>query len=160
MGLSLWSLSFRLFVPMFCVAAIAGAQQSSVPTVDGPAQSQQAADQGPALSHRPAPSPGAPEGKMRLDVLVTDSAGQPVAGLAQRDSPLFDNKKSQPILSFKAVNGSTGQLAGAGNSPAADPPVEVILLMDATNNAMRNIAYERTQIATFLRQNGGRLTQP
>lgn len=161
MDLSRWALSsLVLCIAMFCVASTAGAQQSSAPTVDGRAQSQQAPDQGPALSHRPAPAPGAPEGKLKLDVLVTDSAGQPVGGLVQQDFTLFDNKKSQPILSFRAVNGSTGQLAGAGNDAAADPPVEVILLLDATNNAMHDIAYERTQIATFLRQNGGHLTQP
>lgn len=155
MDLSRWALSLTL-----CVASIAGAQQSATPTVDGRAQSQPAPDQGPALSHRPASPPGAPEGKMRLDVLVTDSAGQPVAGLQQQDFTLFDNKKPQPILSFRAVSGSAGQVASADNGAAADPPVEVILLMDATNNSMHNIAYERTQIATFLRQNGGHLTQP
>jgi VWFA-related protein len=148
---------------MFCLATLAGAQQSSAPTMDGHAQSQTASDQGPALSHRPPPS-GAPEGKIRLDVLVTDSAGQPVAGLQQQDFTLFDNKKPQPILSFRAVDGTTGQVSGGHVSgtdqSAPDPPVEVILLMDATNNSLHNIAYERDQIAKFLRQNDGHLAQP
>jgi VWFA-related protein len=88
-----------------------------------------------------------------LDVVVTDNAGQPVAGLERKDFALFDNKKPRPILSFRAVDGSVG--AGPG-----DPAVEVILLIDATNNSLNNIAYERSQIATFLRQNGGHLVQP
>jgi VWFA-related protein len=125
----------------------------------------------PGLSHRPATA-GTPEGKIQLDVLVTDSAGRPVAGLQQQDFTLLDNKKPQPILFFRAMDGSTGQLAGAGNgsssSKGADPadldpadlPVEVILLIDATNNSLHNIVYERLQVATFLRQNGGHLAQP
>jgi VWFA-related protein len=108
----------------------------------------------PALSHRLPPNTAAPQGAIKLDVVVTNIAGRAVGGLQQQDFTLLDNKKPQPIRSFRAVDGSTG------NGTAADPPVEVILLIDATNNSLHNIAYERSQIATFLRQNGGRLVQP
>jgi VWFA-related protein len=108
----------------------------------------------PALSHRPAPSAGASEGKIKLDVLVTDGAGQPVSGLQRRDFTLLDDRKPQSILSFHEVNGVTG------NGTAADPPVEVILLIDMANNLLHNIAYERYQIDRFLKQNGGKLAQP
>jgi len=115
----------------------------------------QAPDQNqPALSHRPPPNTAAPQGAIKLDVVVTDGAGQGVAGLQQQDFTLLDNKKPQPILSFRAVDGSTG------NGTAADPPVEVILLIDATNNSLTRVAYERTDIERFLRQNGGHLVQP
>jgi VWFA-related protein len=108
----------------------------------------------PALSHRPAPAPGSEaEGKIKLDIVVTDEAGRPVAGLEQKDFTLFDNKKSRPILSFHAVDGTVG----AGRS---EPPVEVILLVDVTNTNLRVVGNERNQIEHFLRRNGGRLAQP
>lgn len=69
----------------------------------------QAPDQNqPALSHRPPPNTAAPQGAIKLDVVVTDGAGQAVAGLQQQDFTLLDNKKPQPILSFRAVDGRTG----------------------------------------------------
>jgi VWFA-related protein len=140
-------------IAMCCLASLAGAQSQGAP------------DQShPGLSHRPSPRPGAPAGRIQLDVVVTGSTGWPVAGLQQQDFSLFDNKKPQRILSFRAVDGSTGQLASAGNGEhndsVADPPVEVILLIDATNNSLHNIVYERAQVAAFLRQNGGHLAQP
>jgi VWFA-related protein len=151
MRASRWALSLMFYVAMFCLASLACAQQSSVPV----AQNQNAPDQShPELSHRPAPHPGVREAQIKLDVLVTDSAGRPVAGLQQEDFTLLDNKKPQPILSFRAVDGSTG------NGTAADPPVEVILLIDVANNLLHNVAYERYQIAKFLKQNGGKLAQP
>jgi VWFA-related protein len=85
---------------------------------------------------------------------VTDAAGQPVAGLEQRDFTLLDDNKPQEIRSFQAVDGSDGKVA------AGDPPVEIILLLDATNNSLHNVAFERSQIEKFLRQNGGHLAQP
>jgi VWFA-related protein len=147
-------LRWALFL-IFCATAIARAQQSPLPAADGQTPSQKAPNQNsPELSHRPPPHPGSPEGKIKLDVVVTDSTGRPVAGLQRQDFTLFDNKKPQPILSFQEVNGSTG------NGTAVDPPVEVILLIDATNNSPHNIAYERSQMEMFLRQNGGHLAQP
>jgi VWFA-related protein len=119
---------------------------------DGAAAAQQHGGH-PELSHRPAPNPDAPQGKIKLDVVVTDDAGRPVAGLEQKDFTLLDNKKPRPILSFRAVDGALG--AGKG-----DPPVEVILLMDVTNTPLAVVANERNQIESFLRRNGGRLTQP
>ncbi|MGB9415046.1 MAG: VWA domain-containing protein [Acidobacteriaceae bacterium] len=97
---------------------------------------------------------GHPEGKIKLDVVVTDDAGGAVAGLQPKDFTLLDNKKARPILSFRAVDGLTG------NGTAADPPVEVILLIDAANTSLQRVAQARMQVASYLRQNGGRLAQP
>ena len=146
MGMSRWALCL-----LFCCAGVGIAQPGAMPAATDP----QAPDQNqPALSHRPPPNTAAPQGAIKLDVVVTDGAGQGVAGLQQQDFTLLDNKKPQPILSFRAVDGSTG------NGTAADPPVEVILLIDATNNSLTRVAYERTDIERFLRQNGGHLVQP
>jgi VWFA-related protein len=90
---------------------------------------------------------------MKIDVVVIDEAGQPVGGLTQQDFTLLDNKKPQPILSFRAVNGAVGE-------GIADPPVEVILLVDVTNTPVEVVGYEREQIEQFLKRNGGRLMQP
>jgi VWFA-related protein len=142
-----WALFLLLSATSVCIP-----QQSSVPTPPDSAQSPQTTEQDhPALSHRPPPSPA--QGQIKLDVLVTDTGGRPVAGLQQGDFTLLDDKKPQPILFFRAADGSIGQ-------GAAEPPVEVILLIDATNNSLHNVAFERDQIAKFLRQNGGHLAQP
>jgi VWFA-related protein len=143
MGMSRWALSL-----LFCFAYVGIAQQTALPEPQAPNQDS------PALSHRPPPSVAAPQGTIKLDVMVTDGVGQPVAGLQQQDFTLLDNRKPQPILSFRAVDGTTG------DGTAADPPVQVILLIDMANNLLHNIAYERYQIDKFLKQNGGKLVQP
>jgi VWFA-related protein len=120
--------------------------------IDGQQQVQAAPDEShPQLTHRPPPAPG---GNFKLDVVVTDRSGHPVAGLQQSQFTLLVNKKPQPILSFQEVDGSTG------NGTPDDPPVEIILLIDATNNSLTDVAYERAQIEKFLRQDGGHLKQP
>jgi VWFA-related protein len=88
---------------------------------------------------------------MTLDVVVTDKPGKPVSGLQQQDFTLLDNKQPQKILSFQAVEGGTAK---------ADPPVEVILVVDAVNTAFTSVAVERNEIEKFLRRNGGVLAQP
>jgi VWFA-related protein len=146
MGFRSWA-SFILLCAWLPVAAQQGA--------GSPAQNQAPQDQDhPTLSYRPPPAAGPPEGKIKLDVVVTDNAGRPVAGLEQKNFTLLDNKTPRPILSFRAVDGMTG------NETAADPPVEVILLIDAANTSLQRVAYTRLQVASYLRQNGGRLAQP
>ena len=128
----------------FCIACTAFAQQAAPSSSQAPGH--------PELSHRPAPNLEA-QGKMKIDVVVIDGAGQPVAGLTQQDFTLLDNKKPQPILSFRAVNGVLGE-------GVADPPVEVILLVDVANTPVEAVGYERDQVEKFLRRNGGQLMQP
>jgi VWFA-related protein len=143
MGLGGWA-----SIVLLCVGLPAAARLGA----GSPGQNQAQPDRNsPTLSHRPPPGPL--EGKISLDVVVTDDAGQPVAGLEQKDFTLLDNKKSRPILSFQAVDG----VLGAGNR---EPPVEVVLLVDIANTSLRVVGNERNQIESFLRRNGGKLTQP
>jgi len=52
------------------------------------------------------------------------------------------------------------RLDTGGRDRFADPPVEVVLLVDVTNTPLKVVGDERNQIEGVLRRNGGRLTQP
>lgn len=88
---------------------------------------------------------------MTLDVVVTNRAGKPVSGLQQRDFTLLDNQRPRSILSFQAVEGGTA---------TPDPPVELILIVDAVNTPFMSVADARNGIEKFLRRNGGALARP
>jgi VWFA-related protein len=93
--------------------------------------------------------PAATPATVTLDVTVTEHSGKVVPGLTQSNFTVLDNGKPQQILSFSAVQ-----------APATDPPTQVILLIDTVNNSITNVAYERDQIATFLRKSGPTLSLP
>lgn len=107
---------------------------------------------GAGLAQNPASqTPASNDGRIRLDVVVTDKSGKPVGGLTQQDFTLLDNKHPQNILSFEAVQGV---------SPKDGPPVEVILLMDDINNQITSVSFERQQIVKFLSRDNGALSRP
>lgn len=85
--------------------------------------------------------------EVTLDVVVTDKAGKPVAGLQEQDFTVLDDKLAQKIDSFRAVE-------------ATSAPLRVILLMDAVNTSFQTVARERQEIEKFLRENNGKLAQP
>ncbi|HYK36221.1 VWA domain-containing protein [Alloacidobacterium sp.] len=89
------------------------------------------------------------ERHINLDVVATDSAGRSMPGLQQQDFTILDNNQPQKMASFAALQG-----------PTADPPVEVILLIDLVNTGFSRVAYERQEIDRFLRQNNGQLAYP
>jgi VWFA-related protein len=95
--------------------------------------------------------PASTDRRITLDVLVTDKSGKPVPGLGQQDFTLLDNKQPQKILSFEAVQ---------GGAATADPPVEVILLVDQVNTNFTSVSFERSQIEKFLKAAGGELPRP
>ena len=86
-----------------------------------------------------------------MDVVVTDRAGKPLSGIAAKDFTLLDNGQPEKILTFHAFDEI---------SSTADPPVKVILLVDALNLPERLASYERREVERFLRQNNGHLAQP
>jgi len=118
---------------------------------------QQAEPPNPVLNPRPpakpasAPSAIEAEGRVRLDMVVTDAAGAPVAGLEPWDFSLLDNDKPRKILTFRSFDGTTVK---------PEPPVEVILLIDMANLSFPQVAFVRQQVEEFLRKNGGHLKQP
>jgi len=84
-----------------------------------------------------------------LDVAVTDKSGNPVPGLQQQDLTFLDNKQPQKILSFRAAERAK-----------ADPPVEVIVVVDEVNASFRAVSVERQQLRDFLLRNDGQLAWP
>jgi VWFA-related protein len=91
------------------------------------------------------------DNRITLDVVVTDKSGRPLPGLQQQDFTLLDNKQPAKIVSFQAVQ---------GGAATADPPVEVILLIDDVNTSPSQVAFARDQIERFLQRDGGRLARP
>jgi VWFA-related protein len=106
--------------------------------------------------HGPDASDGLPpRGKDRrisLDVQVADKSGAPIRGLQAQDFTVLDNKQPQKIASFSAVD--------AGVSAVSDPPVEIVLVVDAINIGFHGDVYERDGVKKFLLQNEGKLTRP
>lgn len=130
------------------IAIILQAQQPSA--IASPAQQ----PRGPVLAKRPAPKAQTlliPEGKIKLDVMVNDSAGKPVAGLEPWDFKILDNNQPRKLLSFRGFDGV---------SVMPEPPVEILLLIDTVNLPFSEVADTRHQIELFLQQNGGHLKQP
>ena len=87
--------------------------------------------------------------RIHLDVVVTDASGHVASALEQSDFTILDNSVSQPIQSFRAVDGLTAQ-----------PPAEVVLVLDTMNTSFQQMAEVRQGVEKFLRQNGGHLALP
>jgi VWFA-related protein len=113
----------------------------------------------PAIAQRSVPVPALQQvpdtatsldGKIRLDVVVTDRAGKVISGLQKQDFSILDNKHPSDVLSFKAVN----------ETSATPEPVEVILVVDQVNTGFERVAYERDEIKRFLSRNEGKLAYP
>ncbi|HTF71036.1 MAG TPA: VWA domain-containing protein [Edaphobacter sp.] len=125
-------------VPMFvafclCLTPILGAQE-------------------PELNRRTPESEAARsklELRITLDIVVADSTGKAVHGLAQNDFRLIDNGETKLLTSFQEIDGRTAQ-----------PPVEAILLLDAMNATFEDVGIMRQGIDAFLKQDGGRLPLP
>ncbi|MGA7243236.1 MAG: VWA domain-containing protein [Terracidiphilus sp.] len=87
-----------------------------------------------------------------LDVAATDSSGKPVGDLEPFDISVLDEGQQRKILGFRRTDGSVGS--------KLDPPVEVIIVLDAVNLPYQATTRLRLEIDKFLRENGGHLAQP
>ncbi|MGC1297800.1 MAG: VWA domain-containing protein [Alloacidobacterium sp.] len=105
----------------------------------------------------PKPGPDTSQGMIKLDVVVTDKSGNPVAGLGQQDFTLLDNGQPAKIVTFQAFD-------GVATRP--NPPVEVILVIDELNmgdtpkHGEAPLEDAKHEAENFLRQNQGHLDQP
>ena len=86
-----------------------------------------------------------------LDVVVTDKANRPVAGLQAADFKVIENKQQRTVINVRQVD---------GENPKADPPVHAYFLVDSVNTPFDTMATERKNIAEYLRQVGGHLPVP
>ena len=91
--------------------------------------------------------------RLGVDVVVTDPQGKPVPGLQLQDFAVLDNDQPQKILSFNAFDDSRGNTIPGEST-------QVMILIDTVNASLSDVAYEREQLTTFLRQDGGKLAQP
>jgi len=93
-----------------------------------------------------------PSRRISLDVQVNDAAGKAVPDLEPMDFSILDDGQPRKVLSFRRTDGVSGS--------KFDPPVEVILLLDAVNLPYQAANLQRVDLQKFLRQNGGKLSQP
>lgn len=98
----------------------------------------------------PVPNDAQP-GLIHLDVLVADSSGKPVSGLGREDFTLLDNGEPAKILSFQAFDGGRAK---------ADPPTQVLFVIDTMDEPEALARSERVAVESYLEQNGGRLAHP
>lgn len=96
---------------------------------------------------RSAPTPEEASGKIHLDVEVTGARDKPAGPLTEQQFTLLDNKEPRAITSFKPMSGT-------------DDPVEVVIVVDSVNTPFIDVAYQRDQIAKYLRSNDGILPYP
>ena len=92
------------------------------------------------------------QGRVGIDVTVTDAQGRVVTGLTQTDFKLLDEGQPMPLVTFAA---SSATAAAPG-----DPPVSVILVLDDPDLLPANRPEAQSDLEKFLRANGGRLAQP
>lgn len=89
------------------------------------------------------------EGRIGIDVNVTDPQGRAVTGLDQSSFRLFDQGQLTQIVSFTS-SGPNGPASG-------DPPVSVILVLDDADLPAPNRPEAQEDLEQCLRANGGRL---
>lgn len=106
----------------------------------------------PQVAGQSAASSGKGQSPVSLDVVVTDKAGKLVGDLEPFDLTLLDNNQPRKILKFRRTDGAAGS--------QFDPPVEVILLLDAVNLPYQAITVQRLEVEKFLRLNNGHLAFP
>ena len=99
-------------------------------------------------------APRAPR-PMGIDMTVNDADGRPVSGLSAADFSLYDNGQAAPIVAFREM----GKREAAGGDKQ-DPPTEILLVIDTINEPISSYPYIRDEVETFLKRDGGRLSQP
>lgn len=134
------------FVSIICTSVISIAQPPVPPAAPASPASQE-----PGLTTRSPASANLTEGRIKLDVVVLDKAGNPIGGLEARDFTLFDNDQPAKIGSFRAV-----PLV----PEPSDPALNVTVVLDTVNVGFQSVSSARQQLAGFLRHNKGHLSQP
>jgi VWFA-related protein len=136
------------------LAAIAAFIASGILILAASAGRAAAQIQVPAGQAQPSPpaagAPAANDGRISIDVEVTDKLGHPIPGLDAADFTLLDNNQPAKLLDFSAVD-AHGPTAGL---------VHVVIVVDAINTGITVVGREREQLGEFLKQDGGELSHP
>jgi VWFA-related protein len=133
-----------VFAASLCAQSASPAGSPTQPEAVSPPPAQAATQLPPSAS-------AVREGRIKLDVVVTDSMGKPVSGLERKDFTLRDDGRQANILSFQSADGIAAK---------PDPPVEVILVIDTVRHSSDEVHDLQDGVEKFLRQNGGHLAQP
>lgn len=150
-------LSWFFFTFLFASPLLALGQHSAPPEQVQPQVWPSKADEGKQVPTAPSPAtspvgdPKPAAGGIRLDVVVTDKAGNLVTGLTRSDFKLLDDDHPAQIRSFHAFGGT---------APQPEVPTEIFLLIDTVNISFDEVSYSRFGIDKFLRNNGGKLPNP
>ncbi|MGC1871810.1 MAG: VWA domain-containing protein [Acidobacteriaceae bacterium] len=141
-----------VFGQPYNASSMAGLQDAASPASSNQEgrQSTSAVPASPQWSTTPDEAVGL-DGLIRLDVVVRDRAGKPVAGLNRDDFSLLDAGQPRKIVAFRAMT---------GHDHHPDSSVPIILLLDTLGLPPAVATYEREQVEKFLRQNSGRLSYP
>jgi len=92
-----------------------------------------------------ASDPVARDGLFSIDVVVADSAGNPVSDLGPGDFTLLDNGQPAKIRTLHH------------SLAASEPAPELIFVLDGINLPPQQLTRTEAAVARFLRRNGGRL---
>jgi VWFA-related protein len=111
------------------------------------AQTQPSPNAGPSSSLGTPADQAAANGRITINVVVSDKLGHPVAGLEEGDFTLLDNKQPQKLVRFRAVENKAS-------------PVHVIIVVDMINTGFDVVARERQELEQFLKEDGGELANP
>ena len=132
-----------LFVAVCFAMAVDDVAQESNPPVTA---------KDPVLRKRPGSQAGmAHEGRIHLDVLVTDKAGSPQEGIDPWEFKVLDNGQTRKVLSFRSVDGAPGK---------PEPVSELMLLIDRVNLPFQAAETVRGQVRAFLLEHDGKLPVP
>ena len=110
----------------------------------------------PLEQAQPVESP-AEANRIMLDVTVTDQKGKPVAGLQPQDFTVLDDGRTQTLSDFYAVDHA---FDGTAALHSANESTTVLIVIDTVNSSLTDVAYARDQVASYLKQDGGRLRYP
>ena len=99
---------------------------------------------------------------VQLDIVVTDQVGRPVRGLTQKDFTVLEDGEQQSIRTFEPPAAAIRQVNGEELAPGARVEARAaaergegprtILLFDELNNNFTDIAYARSSLESFLKQ--------
>src|SRR5215472_19169945 len=135
---------FRCIVPIICLCT-------------SPAQS--APSQNPQDNSAPVPTVKAKVREVLVDVVVTDSKGDPIPGLKHEDFQLFEDGKTQPIRMFVEHKGAPPTQFKLPpmppnvytNFPVTQSADSVnIILLDALNTPSSDQSYVHSQMVKYL----------